>query len=184
MLYWRMLAGTDEVDFSVSQKLRRLSDEVKKSVNTFGLPIRKRSRKKRSAFTTGIMLFTALPVTLGFVYASLTVFLFLSLSLFLFLSHFLFHFLFHFLSLSVNHRGRKVYWISFMDGLQRVLLLTASQDLQKRVGAGGAKESPHTELTLSLIGTGLSLVDDLRGQEVAFIGIPQYVLHRSFHMPQ
>ena len=63
-----------------------------------------------------------------------------------------------------------------MDGLQRVLLLTSSRSLVKRVGSGGAKEPPHTELSLSLIGTGLSLVDDLRGQEVAYIGIPQYVL--------
>ena len=62
-----------------------------------------------------------------------------------------------------------------MDGLQRVLLLTSSHSLVKSVSSHGgtAKEPPHTELSLSLIGTGLSLVDDLRGQEVAYIGIPQ-----------
>ena len=92
----------------------------------------------------------------------------------------LFHFL---LSLSLSlpiHRGKRkrVYWISFMDGLQRVLLLTTSRGHVKRVSTHGgtAKEPPHTELSLSLIGTGLSLVDDLRGQEITYIGIPQYIL--------
>lgn len=61
-----------------------------------------------------------------------------------------------------------------MDGLQRVVLFTNSVDLRKRVEKGSEKETPHTELSLSLIGTGLSLVDDIRGQEVAYIGIPQY----------
>ena len=63
-----------------------------------------------------------------------------------------------------------------MDGLQRVVLFTNSSDLKKRVLKGSEKELAHTELTLSLIGTGLSLVDDTRGQEVAYIGIPQCVL--------
>ena len=60
-----------------------------------------------------------------------------------------------------------------MDGLQRVVLFTASVDLKKRVDRGREKETPHTELFLSLIGIGLSLVDDIRGQEVAYVGIPQ-----------
>ena len=68
-----------------------------------------------------------------------------------------------------------MYWISFMDGLQRVLLFTGSAELRKRVDRGREREPSHTELCLSLIGTGLSLVDDIRGQEVAYIGIPQYV---------
>ena len=62
-----------------------------------------------------------------------------------------------------------------MDGLQRVVLFTSSSDLRQRVVRGNEKEPPHTELSLSLIGTGLSLVDDMRGYEVAYIGIPQYV---------
>ena len=72
-------------------------------------------------------------------------------------------------------RGKKVYWVSFVDGLQRVVLFTGSAGLKKRVESGSAKEHPHTEVSLSLIGSGLSLVDDVRGQEVAYIGIPQYV---------
>ena len=63
-----------------------------------------------------------------------------------------------------------------MDGLQRVILFTSSATLKKRVTRGSAKEHPHTEISLSLIGTGLSLVDDVRGEEVAYLGIPQYVL--------
>ena len=64
-----------------------------------------------------------------------------------------------------------------MDGLQRVILFTSSSDLKQRVVRGNEKELPHTEVTLALIGTGLSLVDDMRGQEVAYIGIPQYAIH-------
>ncbi|CAI8013910.1 Vacuolar protein sorting-associated protein 13A [Geodia barretti] len=107
--------GTGEVDFSLPKKLRRLSDEVKKSVGRTSQKDKRRIKKR-------------------------------------------------------------VYWISFMDSLQRVLLLTSSHSLVKSVSSQGGttnKEPPHTELSLSLIGTGLSLVDDLRGQEVTYIGIPQ-----------
>lgn len=69
-----------------------------------------------------------------------------------------------------------------MDGLQRVVLFTTSVDLRKRVVKGSEKELPHTELSLSLIGTGLSLVDDVRGQEVAYIGIPQYATCIYIHV--
>ena len=62
-----------------------------------------------------------------------------------------------------------------MDGLQRVVLFTSSKELKERVEQGRGTEPPHTELSLSLIGTGLSLVDDEKGQEIAYIGIPQYV---------
>ena len=68
-----------------------------------------------------------------------------------------------------------------MDGLQRVVLFTSDSDLKQRVVRGNEKEPPHTEMSLSLISTGLSLVDDVRGQEVAYIGIPQYVRLTPLH---
>ena len=66
--------------------------------------------------------------------------------------------------------------MSFVDGLQRVILFSCSNSVKERALASNRDEDPaHSELTLSLIGTGLSLVDDIRGQEVAYIGIPQLV---------
>ena len=72
-------------------------------------------------------------------------------------------------------RSKKGYWLSFMDGLQRVVLFTTDQDTNTRVLKGNKTEQPKLELALSLIAVGISLVDDIRGQEVAYIGIPQWV---------
>ena len=70
-------------------------------------------------------------------------------------------------------KGDKGYWVSFMDGLQRVMLFTTSSELHERVLQGNKTERPYLELTLSLLAVGISLVDDDRGLEVAYIGMPQ-----------
>ena len=62
-------------------------------------------------------------------------------------------------------------WVSFMDSIQRVLLFTLHKDEVRRALEGQSVERPHLEFTLSLRFTGLSLVDDLKGQEVAYIGL-------------
>ena len=62
-------------------------------------------------------------------------------------------------------------WVSFMDNIQRVLLLTLHKDEVRKALRGQSVERPHLECSLSLRFAGLSLVDDVRGQEVAYIGL-------------
>ena len=38
---------------------------------------------------------------------------------------------------------------------------------------GNRTEQPSVDVTLSLIAVGLSLVNDVKGTEIAYIGIPQ-----------
>ncbi|XP_064396100.1 intermembrane lipid transfer protein VPS13C-like isoform X3 [Halichondria panicea] len=70
-------------------------------------------------------------------------------------------------------RGKTVgYWVSFLDGLQRVILFTTSHEVWSHVMGGQKTERASTELfSLSLREVGLSLVNDERGLEVAYIGI-------------
>ncbi len=63
------------------------------------------------------------------------------------------------------------YWVSFLDGLQRVILFTTSHEVWSHVMGGQKTERASTEVTLSLSEVGLSLVNDERGVEVAYIGI-------------
>jgi len=59
-----------------------------------------------------------------------------------------------------------------MDGLQRVVLFTASTSIWHNVFDGQKTEKAQMEISLSLRDVGLSLVNDERGLEVAYIGIP------------
>ena len=63
--------------------------------------------------------------------------------------------------------------MSFQDGLQRTVLFTTSKDVVDRVLMGNKTEQPSIDFTLSLIAVGLSLVNDVKGIEIAYIGIPQ-----------
>lgn len=58
--------------------------------------------------------------------------------------------------------------------MQHVILFTEDEAIRSHIRCGNQTEQAHLELTLSLIGMGLSLVDDIRGLEVAYIGLPQY----------
>ena len=73
----------------------------------------------------------------------------------------------------IYYRGNTGYWISFQDGLQRTVLFTSSKEIRDRVLMGNKSEQPTVDVTLSLIAVGLSLVNDVKGIEVAYVGIPQ-----------
>ena len=60
-----------------------------------------------------------------------------------------------------------------MDGLQRVLLFTTNRDVQKLILKGNKTERPRFELTLSLVTVGVSLINDITGEEIGYIGMPQ-----------
>ena len=67
----------------------------------------------------------------------------------------------------------KGHWKSFIDGLQRVLVFTMDQDVLDRIVAADSVSQNNIDVSLTLKSVGLSLVDNKRKREVAFIGITQ-----------
>lgn len=64
-----------------------------------------------------------------------------------------------------------VYWVSFLDGLQRVILFTDDPILAKGAHTIGEAEHIDTEILISMQGLGVSLVNDLEKQEIVYISI-------------
>ncbi|XP_022825403.1 vacuolar protein sorting-associated protein 13 isoform X2 [Spodoptera litura] len=65
----------------------------------------------------------------------------------------------------------KIHWVSFLDGLQRVILFTDDIILASNAYTVGEAESVDTELVLSMQGIGLSLVNDPEQLEIVYISI-------------
>ncbi|XP_060560724.1 intermembrane lipid transfer protein Vps13-like isoform X2 [Ruditapes philippinarum] len=65
----------------------------------------------------------------------------------------------------------KVYWVSFLNGMQRVLLFTHDLALATIAQEAGELERIEQEINLNIQGMGLSLVNNYKQQEVAFLGI-------------
>ena len=75
------------------------------------------------------------------------------------------------------------YWVSFRDGVQRIVLFTADRQVHdnvKDVLEGTKTERAHLDVSLSLNALGVSLVNDELGMEVAYIALPPYVHSSSF----
>ena len=69
-----------------------------------------------------------------------------------------------------NRRG---HWNSFIDNLQRTLIFTEDDSILNRIKAADYFAQNLVEVSLSLRSIGLSLVDNRRKREVAYIGITQ-----------
>lgn len=65
----------------------------------------------------------------------------------------------------------KVYWVSFLDGMQRVLLFSQDLALVTVAQQAGELERIEQEINLFIFGLGLSLVNNLNQTEVAYLGI-------------
>jgi len=63
------------------------------------------------------------------------------------------------------------YWVSFLDGLQRVILFTPDSYVYNISQRPSLVERISTRLTASLLSVGLSLVDDNESKEVAYLGL-------------
>ena len=65
------------------------------------------------------------------------------------------------------------YWVSFLDHLQRVVMFTQDRDMVECAKAGEETGLPILDLTLSLKNIGVSLVNNSKKKEIAYIGITQ-----------
>lgn len=64
-----------------------------------------------------------------------------------------------------------LYWITFLDGLQRVLLFTSDPNIQQDTQMACNLEVFEQEIQVSIHGAGLSLVDNISRTEVLYLGI-------------
>ena len=62
--------------------------------------------------------------------------------------------------------------MSFTDNLQRVLLFTDDKTVVDRASSINGSDTSSVEVTLTLKAVGLSLVNDRKGKEIAYIGLP------------
>jgi hypothetical protein len=74
------------------------------------------------------------------------------------------------------------YWVSFLDGMQRVLLFTANPNIARDAQAAADLEAVTTEVSFCLHGLGLSLVSQQEKKmvELLYMGIARYLLIRHF----
>jgi vacuolar protein sorting-associated protein 13A/C len=64
-----------------------------------------------------------------------------------------------------------MWWVSFLDGMQRVLLFTLDMNIARDAQSAGELEPLDKEIKVSVHGLGLSLVNNLTRVEVMYIGI-------------
>jgi vacuolar protein sorting-associated protein 13A/C len=64
-----------------------------------------------------------------------------------------------------------MWWVSFLDGLQRVLLFTLDMNIAHVAQFAGELEPLDKEITVSIHGLGLSLVNNLTRVDIMYIGI-------------
>lgn len=65
----------------------------------------------------------------------------------------------------------QVHWVSFLDGRQRVLLFTEDLAVVTKARQAEDLEQFQQEVRVSLRNLGLSLINNRRRQEIAYIGI-------------
>ena len=63
------------------------------------------------------------------------------------------------------------YWVSFLDGLQRVIIFTPDAYVYKIAQRPSLVERTSTSVTVDLLAMGLSLVNDIESKEVAYLGL-------------
>lgn len=64
-----------------------------------------------------------------------------------------------------------VYWVSFLDGMQRVLLFTCNPDVAENAQQAKRLAIIDQDVTLSIHGIGLSLVNNIERKEIMYLRI-------------
>ena len=76
-------------------------------------------------------------------------------------------------TLTAISSGTGGYWISFLDHLQRVVMFTQDRDMVECAKAGEETGLPILDFSASLKSIGVSLVNNSKKKEIAYIGITQ-----------
>lgn len=63
------------------------------------------------------------------------------------------------------------YWVSFLDGLQRVVIFTPDAYVYKISQRPSLVERATASITANLLAMGLSLVNDIESREIAYLGL-------------
>jgi len=69
--------------------------------------------------------------------------------------------------------GMGGYWVSFLDHLQRVVMFTQDRDMVECAKAGEETGLPILDFSASLKSIGVSLVNNSKKKEIAYVGITQ-----------
>lgn len=64
-----------------------------------------------------------------------------------------------------------IYWVSFLNGMQRVLLFTSEASIAEEAQSAGKFEHIDREITCSIHGVGLSLVNNITRTEIMYLAI-------------
>lgn len=64
-----------------------------------------------------------------------------------------------------------VYWVSFLDGMQRILLFTEDKSVAENAQSAKLFEIIQQEITVSIHGVGLSLINNHTRQDIMYVGI-------------
>jgi hypothetical protein len=67
--------------------------------------------------------------------------------------------------------GKQIFWVVFLDGVQRVLLFTDRQHVAQQCTRSLENEISNMEVNLSFDSIGLSLVHNTIKQEILYLGI-------------
>ncbi|XP_055333102.1 intermembrane lipid transfer protein VPS13C-like isoform X2 [Paramacrobiotus metropolitanus] len=67
--------------------------------------------------------------------------------------------------------GSSLVWVSFLDGVQRVLLFTDRKEVAQQCSRSLDNEVSNVELNVALDGIGVSLVDNNAKREIIYLGI-------------
>lgn len=69
----------------------------------------------------------------------------------------------------------EVFYVSFLDGIQRVLLFTPALRIAEECQLAGDFETIDQDITISIHGVGISLVNNLNRAELLYMCIARYV---------
>ncbi|RZB70333.1 DUF1162 domain containing protein [Asbolus verrucosus] len=64
-----------------------------------------------------------------------------------------------------------IYWVSFLDGMQRILLFTQDKFVAQNAQSANLLEILQHDITVSIHGVGLSLVNNITRQEIMYMAV-------------
>lgn len=67
--------------------------------------------------------------------------------------------------------NQTVYWVSFLDGMQRILLFTEDRFIAEQAQSAKGLEEQQQEINVSIYGLGISFVNNETKHEVMYVGI-------------